>query len=131
MLAFEVAHREWLLYTEFGRTVSVLKPGSPTRRPTPPASRLLVTHEIGGTDLGRRLDALIEDRVVDAGPRDHASRPAGLPMSLPIDFRWQASAGGVAAGIARIVCRAQRLGAELPAPCQGEGRGFESRRPLH
>jgi hypothetical protein len=34
--------------------------------------------------------------------------------------------------ISRIVCRAQRLGAEFPAPffCQGEGRGFESRRPL-
>jgi hypothetical protein len=47
---------------------------------------------------------------------EHASPAADLPISLPIDFRWQTPACDVADGIARIVCAAQRLGAEFPAP---------------
>ena len=40
---------------------------------------LLVAHEVGGTDLDRRLDALIEDRVIDVqGRKDAAAKQAGV-----------------------------------------------------
>jgi tight adherence protein B len=40
---------------------------------------LLVAHEMGGTDLDRRLEALIEDRVLDVQCRkDARSRQSGV-----------------------------------------------------
>ena len=39
---------------------------------------LLVAHEVGGTDLDRRLEALIDDRVQDAqGRKDARAKQAG------------------------------------------------------
>jgi hypothetical protein len=51
-------------------------------------------------------------------------------MDLPIDFGWQAPADQPRADSWRIVCPALRFRADFLSPCQGEGRGNESRRPL-
>jgi tight adherence protein B len=76
--AFAAAHREWLLTTDLPRTLSVLKEhlADPTADMT--CETLLVAHELGGTDLDRRLEALAEDRHHDVqGRKDARSRQAG------------------------------------------------------
>ncbi len=76
--AFDAAHREWLISTDFARTLSVLKTGlaDPTADAT--CETLLVAHTVGGSDLDRRLEALIEDRIQDTqGRKDARSRQAG------------------------------------------------------
>jgi len=77
--AFAAAHREWLISTDFGRTIGVLKHGlaDPTADAT--CETLLVANEVGGSDLDRRLAALGEDRVQDLqGRKDARSRQAGV-----------------------------------------------------
>ena len=77
--AFDAARREWVLSTDFERTVRVLK--SSLADPTADAAceTLLVAHEVGGTDLDRRLEALIDDRILDVqGRKDARSRQAGV-----------------------------------------------------
>ena len=77
--AFEAARREWLLSTDFARTVSVLKARLADTTADAACETLLVAHEVGGTDLDRRLEALIEDRVLDVqGRKDARSRQAGV-----------------------------------------------------
>jgi tight adherence protein B len=77
--AFEAAHREWLLSTDFARTVAVLKAGVADPTADAACETLLVAHEVGGTDLDRRLAALIEDRILDVqGRKDARSRQAGV-----------------------------------------------------
>jgi tight adherence protein B len=77
--AFDAAHREWLLSTDFERTVSVLKAGLADPTADAACETLLVAHEIGGADLDRRLDALIEDRVIDVqGRKDARAKQAGV-----------------------------------------------------
>jgi tight adherence protein B len=77
--AFEAARREWLLSTDFARTVALLR-----RRLADPAADaalevLLVAHELGGTGLDRRLADLAEDRRLDAALRkDAVARQAGV-----------------------------------------------------
>jgi tight adherence protein B len=76
--AFAVAQREWLLSTDFARTLRVLK--AQLADPTADAvcETLLVAHEVGGTDLDRRLEALIDDRVQDTqGRKDARAKQAG------------------------------------------------------
>ncbi len=76
--AFDRARREWVLSTDFPRTIHVLK--SALADPTADAvcETLLVAQEVGGADLDRRLAALIEDRIHDAaGRKDARSRQAG------------------------------------------------------
>ncbi len=76
--AFDAAHREWLLSTDFSRTIAVLEEqlADPTADAT--CETLLVAHEIGGSDLDRRLEALADDRVADVQARkDAAARQAG------------------------------------------------------
>ena len=80
--AFAAAHREWLLSTDFPRTLDVLK----TRLADPTADAtcetLLVAHEVGGTDLSRRLEALAEDRTADANARrDAQAKQAGVRLA--------------------------------------------------
>ena len=75
---FEAAHRAWLLSTDFDRTLSILKDriADPTCDAT--CETLLVAHEIGGTDLDRRLAALVEDRLQEMrGRKDARARQAG------------------------------------------------------
>jgi tight adherence protein B len=77
--AFAAAHREWLITTDFGRTLSTLKArlADPTADAT--CETLLVAHDVGGTDLDRRLEALIEDRIQDVqGRKDAEAKLAGV-----------------------------------------------------
>ncbi len=77
--AFAAAHREWVLSTDFERTVSVLKDGLADPTADAACETLLVAHEVGGSDLDRRLEALIEDRVIDVqGRKDGRSKQAGV-----------------------------------------------------
>ncbi len=122
--AFEAAHREWLISTDFSRTTAVLK----TRLADPTADAacetLLVAHELGGSDLDRRLEALIEDRIQDTqGRKDARAKQAGVRFArrfvliVPIGMAlagmsvgngraaYQTAVGqlAVAAGIAMVV----------------------------
>jgi tight adherence protein B len=77
--AFEAAHREWLISTDFERTLVVLKAhlADPTADAT--CETLLIAHDLGGSDLERRLEALIEDRVLDTqGRKDARAKQAGV-----------------------------------------------------
>ena len=77
--AFAAAHREWVLSTDFERTVAVLKDGLADPTADAACETLLVAHEVGGSDLDRRLEALIEDRVIDLQCRkDARSKQAGV-----------------------------------------------------
>jgi tight adherence protein B len=76
--AFLAAQREWVLSTDFGRTLGVLKAGLADPTADAVCETLLVAHEVGGTDLDRRLEALIDDRVQDAqGRKDARAKQAG------------------------------------------------------
>ena len=77
--AFAAAHREWLISTDFPRTVRVLKDrlADPTADAT--CETLLVAHEIGGSDLDSRLRDLIDDRIQDVqGRKDARAKQAGV-----------------------------------------------------
>ncbi|GAC1305972.1 MAG: type II secretion system F family protein [Acidimicrobiales bacterium] len=77
--AFAAAHREWMISTDFARSVAVLKHGlaDPTADAT--CETLLVAHEVGGNDLDRRLAALVEDRVEGLqGRKDAKAKQAGV-----------------------------------------------------
>ncbi len=76
--AFEAAHREWLISTDFERTLAVLKGAlaDPTADAT--CETLLVAHHVGGSDLDARLEALVEDRIQDTqGRKDARAKQAG------------------------------------------------------
>ena len=76
--AFDAAHREWLLTTDLPRTFVVLKDRLADPTADMACETLLVAHELGGTDLDRRLEALAEDRLQDVqGRKDARSRQAG------------------------------------------------------
>lgn len=76
--AFAAAQREWLLSTDFPRTLHVLKAGLADPTADAVCETLLVAHEVGGTDLDRRLEALIDDRVQDTqGRKDARAQQAG------------------------------------------------------
>jgi tight adherence protein B len=76
--AFDAAHREWLLSTDFSRTIAVLKSRLGDATTDAVCETLLVAHEVGGSEIDRRLEALAEDRRVDCqGRKDARSRQAG------------------------------------------------------
>ncbi len=76
--AFEAAQREWLISTDFTRTVSTLKSRLADATADVVCETLLVAHELGGSDIGRRLSGLIEDRIADTqGRKDALSKQAG------------------------------------------------------
>ncbi len=76
--AFAAAQREWLISTDFARTVVVLKDRLADPTADAVCETLLVAHEVGGSDLDRRLAALAEDRVADlAGRKDARAKQAG------------------------------------------------------
>ncbi len=76
--AFAAAHRQWLISTDFERSVAVLKAGLADATADAACETLLVAHVVGGTDVQRRLTALVEDRVADLqGRKDARARQAG------------------------------------------------------
>ena len=77
--AFAAAHREWLLSTDFRRTVSVLKARLADATADAACETLLVAHEVGGADLERRLAALVDDRIAHLqGRKDAEAKQAGV-----------------------------------------------------
>ncbi len=80
--AFEAAQREWLISTDFGRTVATLKSQLADATADVVCETLLVAHDVGGSDLERRLSALIEDRIADTqGRKDAVSKQAGAKFA--------------------------------------------------
>jgi tight adherence protein B len=76
--AFAAAHRQWLISTDFERSVAVLKAGLADATADAACETLLVAHDVGGTDVQRRLTALVEDRVADLqGRKDARAHQAG------------------------------------------------------
>ncbi len=77
--AFEAATRHWLVTTDFPASLSVLKAGLADATADAACETLLVAHEVGGSDVQRRLAALVEDRTADVqGRKDASSRQAGV-----------------------------------------------------
>lgn len=77
--AFAAAEREWLISTDFSRTVAVLKSRLGDATADAACETLLVAHEVGGSDLDRRLAALVEDRIQDLqGRKDAMAKQAGV-----------------------------------------------------
>lgn len=77
--AFSAAEREWMLTTDFPRTVAILKDRLADPTADAVCETLLVAHEVGGSDVDGRLADLIEDRILDLqGRKDAVSRQAGL-----------------------------------------------------
>lgn len=80
--AFEVARREWLLSTDFERTLDVLRSRLADATADTVCETLLIAHQIGGNDVDRTLAALIDDRVMDLqGRKDARSRQAGAKFA--------------------------------------------------
>lgn len=76
--AFHAAEREWLMSTDFDRTLAVLKTHLADPTADAVCETLLIAHEVGGTDVDRRLGALIEDRILDLqGRKDASAKQAG------------------------------------------------------
>jgi tight adherence protein B len=77
--AFAAAQREWLLSTDFERTLRVLKDRLADPTADAACETLLIAHDLGGTDLDRRLAALAEDRIQDTqGRKDARAKQAGV-----------------------------------------------------
>ena len=77
--AFAAAHREWLISTDLGRTMTVLKSRLADATADATCETLLVAHEVGGGDLDRRLAALVDDRIAHLqGRKDAAAKQAGV-----------------------------------------------------
>jgi tight adherence protein B len=77
--AFAAARREWMISTDFERTLEVLKARLADPTADAACETLLVAHDLGGTDLDRRLEALAEDRRLDVqGRKDARAKQAGV-----------------------------------------------------
>jgi tight adherence protein B len=77
--AFAAAEREWLISTDFARTTNVLKARLADPTADAACETLLVAHEVGGSDIDRRLAALVEDRTQDLdGRKDARAKQAGV-----------------------------------------------------
>ena len=70
---FEAATRHWLVTTDFPASLSVLKTGLSDATADATCETLLVAHEVGGSDVQRRLAALVDDRTADVQEIGRAS----------------------------------------------------------
>jgi tight adherence protein B len=77
--AFAAAQREWLISTDFDRTLQVLKAHLADPTADAVCETLLIAQEVGGTDVDQRLRALIDDRTDDLqGRKDARAKQAGV-----------------------------------------------------
>lgn len=97
--AFSAAQREWMLTTDFERTLRVLREqlADPTCDAT--CETLLIAHELGGTGIDRRLADLAQDRRDDVAYRkDVRARQSGVRFARR--FVLLVPLGMAAAGLA-------------------------------
>lgn len=97
--AFAAAQREWMLTTDFERTLAVLREqlADPTCDAT--CETLLIAHELGGTGVDRRLADLAQDRRDDVAYRkDVRARQSGVRFARR--FVLLVPLGMAAAGLA-------------------------------
>lgn len=97
--AFESAQREWMLTTDFEKTLRVLREqlADPTCDAT--CETLLIAHELGGTGIDRRLADLAQDRRDDVAYRkDVRARQSGVRFARR--FVLLVPLGMAAAGLA-------------------------------
>jgi tight adherence protein B len=77
--AFAAGHREWLISTDFHRTIDVLKGQLADATADAVCETLLIAQEVGGSDVDRRLADLADDRREDLQYRhDARARQAGV-----------------------------------------------------
>jgi tight adherence protein B len=77
--AFDAAQREWLISTDFPRTIGVLKEQLADATADAVCETLLIAHELGGSDVDRRLGDLADDRREDVRyRRDARAQQAGV-----------------------------------------------------
>jgi tight adherence protein B len=77
--AFATARREWLLSTDFQRMATVLKQRLADPSADAVMETLLIAHDVGGSEVDRRLAALVEDRMADLqGRKDARSKQAAV-----------------------------------------------------
>jgi len=82
--AFDESHREWMISTDFSRSMDVLKRHLSHNTADIVAETLVTAHELGGGEVGRRLEALAEDRLTDQQHRrDALARQSGVRFA-----RW-------------------------------------------
>jgi tight adherence protein B len=80
--AFLHAEREWLISTDFARTVAVLKDRLADPTADVVCETLLVAHGVGGSDIDQRLAALATDRQMDLNSRkDARSKQSGVKFA--------------------------------------------------
>ncbi len=97
--AFSAAQREWMLTTDFEKTLGVLREllADPTCDAT--CETLLIAHELGGTGIDRRLADLAQDRREDIAYRkDVRARQSGVRFARR--FVLLVPLGMAAAGLA-------------------------------
>ena len=97
--AFHAAQREWMLTTDFEKTLRVLRHqlADPTCDAT--CETLLIAHELGGTGIDRRLADLAQDRRDDVSYRkDVRARQSGVRFARR--FVLLVPLGMAAAGLA-------------------------------
>ncbi len=80
--AFAAARREWMISTDFDRTLSVLKDQLADPTADAVCETLLIAHEIGGQEVDARLRDLVEDRIMDLeGRKDAEARQSGAKFA--------------------------------------------------
>ncbi len=79
--AFAAAHREWLVSTDFARTIAVLKARLADAAADAASTRSSSPTRWGGTDLDRRLAALVDDGIVHLqGCKGRCALPSSRPF---------------------------------------------------
>lgn len=77
--SFATAQREWAISTDFERSIGVLKARLADPTADAACETLLVAHQVGGTNVERRLAELVEDRIADVnGRKDARAKQAGV-----------------------------------------------------
>lgn len=125
--AFAEAEREWLLSTDFHRTITALKAGLADATADATLETLLVAHQVGGSDLDARLASLVEDRIQDIqGRKDARAKQAGVRLwitrhRLPRHVRHDGGAVGPPDGSLINAGRAQHHEVDRPVSRSEEG----------